>query len=302
MKKVKNMNYNWKMSIKNLTATALLFCSTVAYCNQPLKTQQKMDKQPYYVIDFNAVNCLINICVNDVPVFSMEVKGQMATTIPVNQAILASGEQQVSYRILPLSDESALSSNAIFEASVWLYYDWIDNWYDKKEEISTLFALPENKTDTPLPMYQGENSFFAEVPYTLNAWQNSQDLNKIDNLRKLVNATYRKIENLINTGQYEKFAAMVQKREDNIAVCFYLSEEEKNKRQTDLIKEIETGFKIVPVSEEDTMFIYGYGKLVSLKKSDGSSALLLYNEDTDEELTLEIRLHLEQGKTELSII
>ena len=95
---------------------------------------------------------------------------------------------------------------------------------------------------------------------------------------------------------------MVQKREDNIAVCFYLSEEEKEKRLTDLIKQLKKGFKIIPVSEEDIMVIYGHGKLVSLKKPDGSSALLLYNEDTDVELRLEIRLHLEQGKTELTVI
>ena len=132
--------------------------------------------------------------------------------------------------------------------------------------------------------------------------QNPQDLRKIDNLRALVNSAYRKIEDLINNGQYDEFAALTQKREDNIAACFYLSEKEKNKRFTDLVKEIKTGFKIVPFSKEDTMLIYGYGKLVSLKKPDGSSALLLYNEKTGEELTLEIRLHLEQGSGELTII
>ena len=183
--------------MKNLIVAALLFCSAVVYCNQQSNTEELIE--PYYVIDFNAVNCRINISVNDVPVFSMNIDGQVSTTIPINSAIFESGSQRVTYHVLPLSGESSLKENTVFEASVWLYYDWVDDWYDKKEEINT-FAMPENKTGTPLAMYEGENSFFAEVPYTVDAWQNAQDLSKIENLRTLVIAAYRKVENLINNG------------------------------------------------------------------------------------------------------
>jgi len=43
-------------------------------------------------------------------------------------------------------------------------------------------------------------------------------------------------------------------------------------------------------------------KLDSLIKPDGSSALLLYNEKTEEELTLDLKFHLKQGSNELTII
>ena len=285
------------MTMKNLIAAAFLLYSTAAYCNQ--KTQ-KMDK-PYYVISFNAVNCFVDIRVNDVSVFIWNIEGQVATNIPVNQAILESGEQQVSYHILPLSGDTALCDNTIFEASVWLY-DASGEYLEKQEEVSKTFTIPENKTGAPLPMYKGEDSFFAEVPYKLNSWQNSQDLTKIENLRELVIAAFRNIENLISSAQYDEFIALLQQREDNMATCFYLSEEEKNGRTTDLIDELKTGlYVVVPVSEEDMLVVYGRGKLVSLKKQDGASALLLRNQE-GEELRLEIRLHLEQGKTELSII
>ncbi|MCL1786411.1 MAG: hypothetical protein FWG38_00375 [Defluviitaleaceae bacterium] len=288
-----------KKPIIILGSAVFLLCSTAAYCNQKTQTQTKM-VEPYYVIDFNAVNCFIDIRVNDVSVFSWNVDGQMATHIPVNHAIPESGNQRISYHILPSSGELSLQENTVFEATV-LLYDTGGETFEPKEEV-TKFKMPENTSGTPLPMYQHKDFFVAEVPYTLNAWQNSQDLTEIENLRELVVAAFRKIENLIGNGQYDEFIALFQQREDNMATCFYLTEKEKSKRMSRLIDELKTElYVVVPVSEEDMMVVSGHGKLVTLKKQDGSSALLLRNQE-GEELNLEIRLHLEQNKTELSII
>ena len=255
--------------------------------------------KPYYIIDFSAVNCLLDIKVNDVSVFCMNIQGNVSTIIPVNNAILETGKQQVSYNILPLIGEITLRENTDFSASVWLY-DASGDTIEKQKEINN-FKMPENKTGISLPAYKGEILFLAEVPYKLNAWQNSQDLSKIEDLRALVDLTYRELEEMINHAQYDQFAKMIQKRESNIATCMYLSDEEKSGRIKELIEVIETGFKIVPVSEKDIMVIYGYDKLVTLKKQDGSSVLLLKNKDEDE-LSLEVQFHLEQGSNELTII
>ena len=256
--------------------------------------------KPYYIVDFSAVNCLIDIRVNDVSVFCMNIDGQVSTIVPANNAILESGKQRVTYNILPLLGEFSLRNNTSFSASVWLYDTSGDTIVANKE--ITKFEMPENKTGISLPLYKGEDVFFAEVPYKLHAWQNSQDLSKIEDLKALVYSTYRKLEAIINNGQYEQFANMIQKREENIATCMYLSEEEKKGRITELVGIIQTGFKIVPVSEKDIMIVFGNDKLVALRKLDGNTALLLRNEKTEEELGLEVQFHLEQGKTELSII
>jgi len=49
------------------------------------------------------------------------------------------------------------------------------------------------------------------------------------------------------------------------------------------------------------MLIYGHDKLVSLKKMDGSSALLFVNSEGDE-LSLDLRLHLPQGSRDFLVI
>ncbi|MCL2132084.1 MAG: hypothetical protein FWH36_06500 [Lentimicrobiaceae bacterium] len=64
---------------------------------------------------------------------------------------------------------------------------------------------------------------------------------------------------------------------------------------------IKEGFKVVPSSAKDIMLIYGHDKLVSLKKMDGSSALLFVNSEGDE-LSLDLRLHLPQGSRDFLVI
>jgi len=258
-----------------------------------------MINNPYYLIDFSSVNCFLEMRVNDVPVFCMNLEGQVSTIIPINQAILESGKQQVSYNILPLLGETSLRNNTRFEASVWLY-DASGDEIEKKEEINQ-FAMPEN-TGIPLPAYKGENFFTAEVPYKLDAWQNSQDLTKVEDLRLYVDLFYSEIEEMIANGQYDRFAKLIQKREDNIATAMYLSEEEKKKRVAELVNTIKTGFKVVPTSSKDVMLIYGYDKLVSLKKSNGEPALSLINEEEGDEIIIELQLHLPQGSADLLVI
>lgn len=254
--------------------------------------------KPYYVIDFSAVNCMIDLRINDVSVLCMNIEGQLSTIIPINNAILGSGKQQVSYNILPMIGKTSLQDSTSFFASVWLY-DAGGELIEPQEEINN-FKLPD--MSTPLPAYKYENFFFADVPYQLEAWQNSQDLGDIRNLREVVDYAYRKIERLINSSQYNEFAALIEKRENNIAKCMYLSDEEKKERINELIGIISAGFKIVPTSEKDIMVMYAYDKLVTLKKDDGNSALLLKNDRTGEMLNLELQFHLEKDKNGLSII
>jgi len=258
-----------------------------------------MDK-PYYVIDFSAVNCLLDIRVNDVSVLCMDISGNISTIVPINQAILESGKQHISYNILPLLGTTTLKKNTSLIASVWLY-DASGEFIEKKEEITKKFIMPENSAGI-LPAYKGEDFFIATVPYKLDAWQNSQDLTKVEDLRLYVDLFYNEVEEMIANGQYNQFAKLIQKRENNTATCMYLSEEEKEERITELIEMIKTErLKVVPTSNKDIMLIYGYDKLVSLKKPDGDSALVLRNDEGDE-LSLDIQLHLPQGSTDLLVI
>jgi len=258
-----------------------------------------MIEKPFYVIEFNAVACFLNIRVNDVPVLSANIEGQVSSMVQINNAIIESGEQHVTYYILPILGEFSLQSETFFEASLWLY-DASGEEIEKKEEINKV-TMPEN-TGIPLPVFKAEKFFIAEVPYKLNAWQYSQDLTKVDDLREKVDSLYRKIEEMFANGQYDRFINLIQKREDNIAICMYLTEEEKKERITMLSNVLKKRFEIIPTSPKDIMLIFGHNRLVSLVKTDGTSALMLKDPETETDLWIDMKLHLKPGDTELSII
>jgi hypothetical protein len=158
--------------------------------------------------------------------------------------------------------------------------------------------MPENTKIA----YKCEMFFFAYVPYVLSAWQKSLDLSKINNLREMVFHTFRKLEQVFYNRQYDRYIELTQMREDNMAICMYLSEDEKRERTTELINLINTGFQIVPVPAHAIMIKYGYNKLVTLKNQDGDSALILRNNENGGELIIDVQFHLAKGETELTII
>ena len=257
-----------------------------------------LDK-PYYIIDFSVFNCFIDIRVNDVSVFCLNMKEQTGTTIPINNVILESGVQRVTYNILPLLGETELQENADFKASVCLY-DANRERIEKVEKLNS-YRIPKSSNGIPIPFYKHEDVFKAEVPYKLDAWQNSIKLGDIPDLRWMVDKAYKDISSLFEFGRYNDFGSLINERENNIATCMYLSEIEKTRRINSLIDILQNGFKIVPVSYNDIMLTHGYEKLVTLKKPDSSSALLLRNPQ-GEEINIELNFHLKQGNNELSII
>jgi len=254
----------------------------------------------YYVIDFLAKDCFIDIRVNDVPIISMNVVGQISTIYPVNTAILESGKQQVSYKILPILGEFNLRDSVDFLASVCLF-DASGERIKKVNEIDK-YKLEKDNTGIPIPLYTYSKLFNAEVQYKLNSWQNSINLNDIDNLRELVDKAYKKIERIVSSKQINFFEELLKEKENNSCMCMYLSEELKNQRMIGLTKKLSGGFQVIPSTPQDIMFIYGFGKLVGLRTPSGDSALRLYNSETKQGMSLDVLFHLKKDKQELSII
>lgn len=65
--------------------------------------------QPYYTISFSVAACNFEILVNDIPVVTLETKGQISTNIPINYAIYKSGKQFITAIIKPLTGTANLN-------------------------------------------------------------------------------------------------------------------------------------------------------------------------------------------------
>lgn len=256
-------------------------------------------QEPYYVIEFSASAVMFEIRINDVPLLILNVEGQASTIVPMNYLILESGKQQLNITVLPVLGEMKFIQNSSFRATVKLY-DVVNGFRFIEESIK--YKTPDIEEDKPIPVFNYQDIFYVEIPYKLVAWQNSKKLSEIEDLRQKVDEQYKIIENIIKNHQFNTLRNILAKRENNMAISMYLSEDEKKSRLNDFIHDVENGFKIVPHTIEDQLMIYGNKKLVSLRKKDGSSALLLSNDETEEELNLDLTFHLEQGNNELTII
>ncbi|QYS87039.1 hypothetical protein JJC03_03455 [Flavobacterium oreochromis] len=68
--------------------------------------------QYYYELDCSAVMCYFTIKINDVEIFSLNVEGQIASDIPINNGILEKGEQIIEITMYPLKGEKELHKEA----------------------------------------------------------------------------------------------------------------------------------------------------------------------------------------------
>lgn len=259
-----------------------------------------MIKEPYYTIDFSASACNFEILINDIPVISMEVKGQVATNIPINYAIYKNGTQYIKARIMPLVGEINLDVVATLKYNVRLF-DVANNEFNFIEDFP-ITELPKIEKEQKLPFITNSTEFLAEIPYTLTKWNDAENLNDIEDIKEKLIASYNYLADLLKNEKYDEFVERIRIREKNMAISMYLSNAESNARINSLINDAKNGFKIMPLPQDTVMKFYGYGKLATFKKLNGEPALFLYNSETQEELMIDQMFYIPKGKTEFEVI
>jgi len=257
-----------------------------------------MINQPYYMLDFSASACMFDIRINDYPVLILNVEGQVSTMLPINNAILESGEQNISARVMPVLGQHELDPNAELKFDIKLFD--VANDFVFQKQFNEYKSEPVNEKKIPALNY--ESVFWVDVPYKQDAWQNGQKLTDNKKMRSELEIAYNQISDLIKSKNYDKFRQLLANREQNIAKSMYLSENEANARIDDLIEDFENGFNVMPLPNDAVMHIYAYGKVAALKKLNGESALYLYSKKTQENLMLDISFYIPKGKNTFEVI
>ena len=151
------------------------------------------------MIDFSASACMFEIRVNDYPVITMNIEGQVSTNIPINFAILAKGEQKITLTILPYFGTSKLHEKASLNFNIRLFD--VANDFVFQKQFGEYQSEPIHKTNV-IPVLKYASAFIADVPYKLNAWQKSKNLKDVENAASKLSKIYLEISKLINTGDY----------------------------------------------------------------------------------------------------
>lgn len=257
-----------------------------------------MIQQPYYMIDFSASACMFEILINDYPVISMNVEGQVSTNLPINYSILESGEQVISHKIMPLLGETLIHEKAELKYDIKLFD--VSSDFVFKEQFAEYKSEPIE--DKKIPVITYNKKFTAKVPYKLEAWQNGALLKNDDKHKEKLYFAYNEIINLINKGDYNSFQKKITAREHNMTTSMYLDKSESEARVGELVDDFKNGFNTIPVDKNSVFHIYGFGKVAMLKKLNGESGLSLINEKTGEELMLDISFYIPQGSEKFEVI
>ena len=195
------------------------------------KDVKNRDKAISYRAIYFIGGCNFELLINGFPVMRYygEGDGAMNASLPINTAILNKGEQRWKIRVFPVHDISETDGKAISisrptidtGARVEMSIEGVR--FTKGEGVQKItgkvvnFEAPLKKdertgnnvfADAGKPYVEYSGTFYAEVPYELEGWQNSVDLSKED--PKLLEAELLK--------EYEKYKKWIQNRElDKIA-------------------------------------------------------------------------------------
>ncbi|CAM1348157.1 hypothetical protein [Tenacibaculum ascidiaceicola] len=287
---------------------------------QPLQYKS----MPQYFIEANQSGCFYELYVNGRLVFEhFEQTGLMGHTTCINDAILKSGEQEVTVKLYPLGQTKVkrfdtFTKNARIEVKIEKYDVQVE---DSDEKVVT-FKIPEastrGKNDIKiegLPYYEHTFTFYAEVPYEVTGWSESQDLTKMDQkqLEKEVVAFHNNLSDVIYNQDEAKWVDLVKNRE----LEFLKSEayndvnEENIKDRIRSFKQIfDSSFKRKVPLDKYKMIFGGKGRIVALKSIErtGRAAFSFgVNKIRDGKLkktrsSRYIYLHKPKGSNKLEII
>ncbi|MDY3548855.1 hypothetical protein PG291_09605 [Riemerella anatipestifer] len=230
-------------------------------------TQIPLDKQVTYRLDLT-MKVPHEVYINDILV-AQKFRNSNAG-IDLNPYILKNGKYVVKLRLLPFSQyNEKLISRKDIENTALLFGSYIMDKESGKlirSNVDKLLPITVPKTDVPYFEQEWEVEI-TELPYELEGWSNGQDLRKWDQkeLEKKVVAYYKKLWDILNNGEDEKWIDITMKRISETSVFYYESEKENQRAISENKKNIIKYCKhnMIPL-EDYEMKIYAEGKIVTL--------------------------------------
>jgi hypothetical protein len=244
-----------------------------------------MNNKPYYFFKINAVNCIVEIRINDIVILFLNIEDQASFSLPFNYAILKSGEQKVNAKALPIVGETTLKPGAKLEYSIEKYD--VSHGFELEEEFLE-YKSPEIKEGQTEFVFLKEDYFNVIIPYQMNIpWINGKKLKDIKNIEEKLREEYVKLGNLVKAKKYELLKEKMKLKEDNIAASMYLRPVDSKARMNSLVIDFENGFDQMDLAKELVIVYSAEGKIASLKRLTGEPALCFYKKKPFEQLFLD---------------
>ncbi|QXP54771.1 hypothetical protein H0I25_11805 [Cellulophaga sp. HaHa_2_95] len=226
------------------------------------------NKQPIYAIRPIQNNCIFVILVNGRPIYREFSLEKLATPLIINDRILKSGPQTITYRLYPIGDLmvqeygteesiSTLRKNTSMKIEVIEYKDSKIGTTLSDEVIIANHTSPIDKnTDefigVGLPYYENTFTFEATVPYENEGWLEGQDLSKYDHeeLEEIIKKKNLDIGKLYNDKNLDSLIKLEFVKSNTYNIANYRTKED--------IQEIFDNYKNKILKIKDIQPLEGY--------------------------------------------
>lgn len=249
-------------------------------------------ERPMYLVKVKTSGVAFDIRINDFPIlqFNSSSGGGTEIEVPINTAILFSGQQEITIKVFPLLDKSTISENSEFEFELNKKNDaWV---FDGNREI-ILAKTTMQKTDQLV--WEFKANFDAIVPYNFVGWTKSKDLSQIENLQTILDQAYLKIAKIIENKDNNAFQEIV-KTATEVDLMLY----DKNDENQEFPSEPE----LVLPRNNCILKFYGNNRIVRYESIEFESCFktkIKYN-DSEEVYSYPFYFHIPQGSNDLEII
>lgn len=255
--------------------TAATSSESISYSNyydQLVKAVQHYPEEPVYMVYVNNEQCYYEILVNDIPIGRYFNQGKRMSPYYINENILQSGKQTLTYRIYPETERGMMTLGDY--TSIGIDIGVIDQKKGfKASNMDTVMVHQSLKTAdgkhfvaSGKDYYEYTFEFEAKVPYHEIGLAKSKDLRKMDQ-KELLHKTeeaYHYLTELIQNKEKDQFARL----NFNAALRQYRNGYEGEDMIKDGFTVIQDWFydntiKINPLKDYSLQY-YGNGRLVSL--------------------------------------
>ena len=281
-----------------------------------LNSVKRYDKEPLYFIRINKINCLVEVLINDYPVHKDYKLANYATPLRINDAILKSGEQKLTYRLYPVGNlikeeygEGDTVTTLTDNTAVSISIIKLDNNSQKDLEDEEIVIKHNCLSDTKgnfiasgKPYYEFTFPFNANVPYENEGWTKGQDLTKLD--QKLLQQKAIQFYNFYGKIYEEKNDNILAKlkfgEEKRNAKAFYKNTSDIHKLWNEYLHKINADNITVQPIDNYKIAFYGNGRIISLRLKSievgyrNSGALIIKNNEST--FMPGIFLYLPEGK------
>lgn len=145
-------------------------------------------------------------------------------------------------------------------------------------------------------------TFEADVPYSINGFENSKDLTKEDQkilLRDVIDF-YKKVSTIINDGDSKEYLNIYQESREREMISMYYHEEKQKEYLSSIADRVQSSKGFIQPLENYRMFIHPNKKLVELIINDEDSALFSKgNKGKKKFYGLQLHRSLKTGKLEV---